>query len=334
MVGESEAEPNGFDLNPPDFVIAGAPRCGTTSLYSYLQQQPGIRMSRKKEPAHFHFAYPRPDFERLAQIHGNKHLGESITHYERTMRNAVLDPILYDELWPDSSGLRGEATPTYLFDSNALEILRRESPQTKLILLLRNPVDRAYSQYLQYRRNGFEEYPTFEEALSHEPADIDTFWWGKRRYLRLGLYARPVENCLRLFGGNVAILFHEEMQNAPSALVARVLSFLEVDPLSEVDTSDRHNTAFVPSDSSIVRLVQSGGVLRSLVSKFLPQGSRRRLYHYIMQHNARTPPPCELETRRRLRQFFEADIRQLERLVNRDLSLWTEEDESGNKEAG
>jgi hypothetical protein len=311
-------------MSSPDFVIAGAPRSGTTSLYSYLRQHPSIQMSRKKEPAHFHFLYPRPDFERLALRHGNEHLAESITHYDRTMRNAVVDRNLYEQLWSHSPGLRGEATPTYLFDSNALENLRRVSPQSKLILLLRNPVDRAYSQYLQYRRNGFEEYPSFEQALRHEPADIETFWWGKRRYLRLGLYARPVENCLRLFGGNVAIHFYEDMQSGPGALVAKVLSFLEVDPVGEIDTSYRHKTAFVAGNGSMVRLVQSGGVLRGLARKFLPQETRRRFYHYIMQHNAKIPPPFDQKTRRRLTQFFEADVRQLERLVDRDLSLWTE----------
>jgi hypothetical protein len=139
---------------------------------------------------------------------------------------------------------------------------------------------------------------------------------------------------LRLFGGRVAILFYEEMQNAPSALLAKVLSFLEVDPVGEIDTSARHNAAFVPSNNLLVRLVQSRGLLRGLVGKLVPQASRRRLYHQIMQHHASTPPPFEKETRRRLEQYFEADVRQLERLVNRDLSLWTKEATSGNEEAG
>ncbi len=312
-------------MHEPDFFIAAAPRSGTTSLFNYLAQHPEIQMSSQKEPAFFHFTYPRPDFEALARIHGEERFAESVSHYEQTRALAVTDGASYHDLWTDAAGtrLRGEATPTYLYDANALEKLRESRPRAKLVLLLRNPTDRAYSQYLQYLRHGFESTYSFEEALQREPADVEDFWWGMRRYLRMGLYADHVDGCLNGFGaGRVGVFLYENFAAAPEMVVGEIIRFLGIDTPNQIETSLRHKQAFVPVPGLAVRIARSEGRLKAVARLLLPDPLRNRLHRRIIYRRQLQPPPILIETRKRLNSFFEPGIRRLELLLDRDLSIW------------
>jgi hypothetical protein len=314
-------------MNPPDFFVAGAPRCGTTSLFNYLQQHPRIQMSRRKEPAYFHFTYPRPDFAEMAANNGSGHLSESRSHYERTRASSVTDPAEYSDLWSDKPGvqIRGEATPTYLYDARAIESISRVNPAAKLILLLRNPVDRAYSQYLQYLRHGYETLYDFEAALAKEPIDIETFWWGQRRYVRMGLYADHIERCLRLFTrANVGTFLHDDLVVDPGRTVGEIVAFLGLTEPLHFDTSAQYESAFVPVPSLAVRMVRGEGVLKTAARTLLPDRVRNRLYRRILYRRPAAPPPLLPSTRSRLLRFYLHDIHRLEDLIQRSLSNWTD----------
>lgn len=309
----------------PDFFLAAAPRSGTTSLFNYLLQHPQIAMSHKKEPAYFHFAYPRPDFEELARQHGPGHLAQSIAHYDRTRSGAVTEQNEYESLWPepDSARTRGEATPTYMYDTNALDLIRESNPSAKLILLLRNPVDRAYSQYLQYLRHGFESIYDFEEALEQEPVEIETFWWGQRRYRRMGLYAAHVERCMSLFpDGNVGVFLYEDLVALPHRTVEAIVRFLGIDDPFTFDTSAHYKAAFVPAPGVAVRMAHSDGVLKRTARTLLPSRLRNRMYRHLVYRQSIDPPALQPETRRSLIEFFLPDVVRLERLLGRELSSW------------
>jgi hypothetical protein len=309
----------------PDFFLAAAPRSGTTSVFNYLLQHPRIAMSRKKEPAYFHFAYPRPDFAELAREHGPGHLSESIGHYDRTRSVAVTEQQEYDNLWPeqDSASILGEATPTYMYDANALDLIRKSNPTAKLILLLRNPVDRAYSQYLQYLRHGFESIYHFEEALKQEPVEIEAFWWGQRRYRRMGLYAAHVERCMNSFAdGNVGVFLYEDLAVRPHRTVEAIVRFLGIDDPFAFDTSAQYKAAFVPAPSFAVRMAHSEGVLKRTARTLLPSRLRNRVYRHLVYRQSIDPPALQPETRRALIDFFLPDVVRLEGLLGRELSSW------------
>lgn len=311
----------------PTFFIAAAPRSGTTSLYSYLGQHPDIAMSAQKEPAYYHFRSLQPNFDELAELYGSDRKSESLRRYKRSLSQAVIDPDAYSGLWdhhPDAAD-RGDASPTYLYHFDALRLIREEIPQAKFVLLLRNPVDRAYSQYLQYLRHGIETDYDFETAIAQEPTDVNNYWWGERRYLRLGQYAEHVEDCIRLFGeDNLLIILREEFESQPGESVDQVLSFLGRAPFDGFDDSIRHNRAFVPQPSLSVRAARTRGPAKRLGRLLVPASVRTRLFHRIMTRRVMTPPPLLASTRARLNSFFHSDVRRLEQLINRDLAIWTE----------
>ena len=312
----------------PTFFIAGAPRSGTTSLYNYLGQHPDIAMSAQKEPAYFHFRAPQPNYDELAETYGQDRKGESLRRYKRSFSRAVIDDRAYASLWDEKpyANARGDASPTYMYHSDALRLIREKAPNAKIVLLLRNPVDRADSQYLQYLRHGVETIYDFETAIAQEPIDVDDYWWGERRYLRLGRYAGPVEDCAHIFGeDNVLILLREEFESQPILTVSHVVEFLGLPPFGRFDDSIRHNRGFVPKPTISVRAVRGEGPVKRYGRKLVPASIRRRLYHGLMTREVMTPPLLLASTRERLNDFFRSDVRRLEQLTGLDLSIWLDD---------
>lgn len=138
----------------PDFFIVGAPKAGTTSIYSYLVQHPEIFMPARKEP--YFFGQWRRNSE------------EDLRDYLRLFRGV-----------PESK-VAGEASTTYLYLQSAAEEIKAFRPDAKIIIMLRNPVDRAYSQYWHHVRLGWVE-ASFEEELEAEEARLREGWSGDRK---------------------------------------------------------------------------------------------------------------------------------------------------------
>lgn len=309
----------------PDFLIVGAPRSGTTSLYNYLAQHPHLQMSRQKEPAFFHFLDSPPDFRKMAERYSTRLLKESIDRYQRARRLAVIDEGSYSRMWSREPAIRmrGEATPTYLFDPAARDQIQKRLSNPKVLILLRNPIDRAYSQYLQYLRLGIETHYDFADALDQEPIEASDFWWGSRRYVRIGLYADYVEKYVAAHGSShVRVFLYEDLVERPNTMLQQIFEFLDVDPSAEIDTSEWHKRAFVPNPRLAVRLVTSQRSWKRSVRRLMPARLRGGLYQRVLGRQQIEPPVLSPEVRARLMATFEADILRLQDLLDRDLSSW------------
>lgn len=317
------------DAMHPDFFILGAPRSGTTSLAHYLNQHPRVRMSTRKEPGYFHFvdSQRQPDFASLAISHGTDLLAESQENYFRARTMAVSSPEKYSELWVNApaDACRGEATPTYLCDPVALISIRERVTRCKSLIVLRNPIERAYSEYLQHLGKGLEDAETFPEALSLEPVKVGDFWWGSRSYIRSGFYVDHVIHAVDLFGSeNVLILLTDDLAKEPQHTLERIARFLEVDPDFEFDTSTKHNPAYVPKPDLAVRVARSDGLLRTTARQVLPDKVRSRLWRKIMRRGEAEKPILDGSTRASLVSVFRPSVGRLSTVIDRDLSHWLE----------
>ena len=208
----------GYDL--PDFLIIGAQKCGTTSLYGYLTEHPCVHPASDKEIGYFDRFYGRGVEWYRAQFPSRLR-----KYYERVARGR--------------SFLTGEASSGYVLNPNALARIAAVLPNVKLILVQRNPVDRAYSHYQHTTRMGVETLP-FAEALAAEPERTRDAWQlmldgvdypdltlARFAYLRTGLYADQVKVLLRLFARErLLILGYEEFFANPRKGYADVLRWL------------------------------------------------------------------------------------------------------------
>lgn len=216
------------DYPLPDFLIIGAQKCGTTSLYAYLMQHPGILQPKTKE---IHY------FERT------KNYSRGDAWYRRHFPSESLRKSWKIKL--GYSPITGEATPC-MEHPNVPKLVHELLPNVKLIVLLRNPVDRAFSQYHHNRKVPGREPLTFEEAiaesaktLSHEePKDERRLGQPKRRnYLIRGLYAEHLEYWFKYYPEeSLHIVNSEEFFADPGSEVKRVLRFLEM-PDFNIDCS-------------------------------------------------------------------------------------------------
>lgn len=229
-----------------DFFVLGAVKAGTTSLHHYLKQHPQLEMSAIKWTRFFHVASERPDFQSLAGQYGATLLNESTARY-RLMCNSRVPSSLenYFKNWDfvRSGVVRGEISPTYMYDKQACLEIRRLFPRSKALVVLREPVRRAISHFVMDRANGWVPDRTIQESFSLEPWQVDNFWWGLRHYLRHGLYSRYFRYLKEIFpAGDLAVFFYEDLVSRPLDFMNSVTDFLEVDRFA-FDFSLQHNKA-------------------------------------------------------------------------------------------
>jgi len=201
----------------PDFLIAGVPKAGTTALHAALVRHPELYLPAVKEPKFFLSDGPPP---------ATGGPGDVQTYQEHVWRRADYER-LFD---PAPAGARlGEATPFYLYDLDAHDRIRSLVPQARLILLLRDPVDRAHSNWTHLWNAGLEPEADFLTACLAEPERRAAGWADFWHYVSLGLYGRQVQRLYKQFPREqVLLLRYRDLKDAPAATLDRVCAFLGV----------------------------------------------------------------------------------------------------------
>jgi hypothetical protein len=224
----------------PSFLIIGAQKCGTTTLHAYLAEHPQIAMSAEKE---LHY------FDREANYP---------------------DEVWYRGQFPPIDGVRavGEATPIYCFWPGTIARIWRFDPALKLIMIMRNPIDRAISQYWMNRRWLNETMP-MRAAFRLERARIapTPFEMRHRSYLARGRYRDQLENVCRWFPREQLLLLRlEDLQRDAAATLRAVTDFVSVSPFANIAMDKRENTLDYPAAEEQVR--------DELREYFLPMNAR------------------------------------------------------------
>lgn len=277
----------------PDFLIIGAAKSGTTSLYHYLNGHPQVWMPHKKEVCFFD------------------------THYARGVD--------WYRQWFDGAGpgqLVGEASPEYMLHEDAPGRIAQLVPSAKLIAILRNPVDRAHSNYWNYR-NQFPDGSTFEEIVRLELGSPKTEpfappWPQRRAFLAMGRYLPQLERVTSHFPREaLLVLLHDDLRSDPTETLRRACRFLGVDedaPLHNLDHSYNPSTRL--RSEALRRLM-----LRTHAYRRLPY----RVVMKIEQLNrkAKPYPPMDPSLRRELVEWYREDNTALAKWLGRDLSMWT-----------
>lgn len=224
----------------PGFLIIGAQKAGTTSLYQYLAQHPLIRAASRKEVHYF-----------------DNHLARGALWYRSNFPLGGL-PNTHRE-W-----ITGEATPSYLFYPRTPLHVQKLIPEVKCVAVLRNPVDRAFSHYQMQVQKGVETL-SFPEALEAEPKRIGDHLsraeveddhhldLAKFSYLSRGLYAQQLQRWLELFEPTqLLVLSAEELFEHPATVTQQALTFLELPAAEETIHYSAHNAqSYDPLDPAL-----------------------------------------------------------------------------------
>lgn len=293
-----------FGMIPPNFFIIGAPRAATTFLYRALSAHPAIFMSAVKEPGFFSNDERDPDW--VTPVASPKRL----QHW-----NAYLDLFRDSDPYP----VRGEASTGYLADAHAaVRIKKRLGTNPRFAVILRNPVDRAYSHYVYHRMLNVEPAPTFEAFLEDEPRRIRDNWNMQWRYRETGLYSRHLTTYVSLFGaGQLLVLLHEDFQDADQVF-GQVARFLGVPETWAVPLDGPVNESGVSKGALASWILKSRNPIKLLARRILPRSARTSLRGHLTD----APPPLAADTRKRLADSYRDDIDATEALLGRSLEAW------------
>jgi hypothetical protein len=290
----------------PNFLIIGALKSGTNTLYQHLSRHPQVYMTPRNEPSYF----AAQDLDGVQTDWAQKHIIRRWEDYlacfcEAGERKAI-----------------GEASPMYLVSTHAAPNIHQALPGVKLVAILRNPVDRAYSQWQMEVRNNTERELDFRKAI-HDWVEMPD-GTRRERYIYGGRYFARLKPYYELFGAQqMCVLKHSELQRNPDGLMRRLYSFLNVDPdFKTPDLNARFNEGGLPKSMFLFKVTFPllrglRNVLPAALSASLKDPSKRLKRRMLI-----SPPALSPALRTELKRVFADDIRQLQSLTDLDLGDW------------
>ncbi|MBN1493525.1 MAG: sulfotransferase [Candidatus Omnitrophica bacterium] len=295
----------------PTFLIIGAGKSGTTSLYHYLAQHPDIYMAPVKETHYFTFGGKKPAFNGpRAELFNNDVIWKEADYH------ALFEGVSHERAI-------GENSPTYLWVPGTAERIQKTIPDVKLICILRNPIERVFSSFSMAIRDGYEPCRTLEEALDDEKRRIEEGWM-LNTYLYSAFYGAQLAVYLRLFKKEqLSIHLFDDFIATPEMVLRDIFRFLNVEESFVPDMREKFNVSGV-IENPLLRLIwtKSHG-LRDLLRPILSRKTRDTISKYFVMAKKRKIEFPQ-RTRQRLINIFHDDIIKLQSLIGRDLSQWLE----------
>jgi len=301
-------------INLPDFLVVGAAKAGTTSLYHCLLQHPQIYVSGDiKETCYW--------------VRDKEIMGNGRGYFEKDF---VTERKRYERLFAKADSrihkAIGEVCNAYLYYyENTIPNILENLGDIKIIIILRNPGDRAYSGYLHLMRDGAVN-ETFTECMEREDFRIKDNWWWGFHIVNIGFYYGAVKAYLDNFS-QVKIMLYDEFVNNPPEFIQSIYNFLEVDSSFVPDTNTRYNVTGVHKNKFARWFITDQGIAkrisRSIVKFILPaciwSKISGRVRDYLLSR-----PEIKEEEKNRLKLVYKDEIYKLAGLINKDLLFWLE----------
>ncbi len=299
----------------PNFLIVGAAKCGTSSLHNYLAQHPQVFMSKVKEPR-----FISSQFSSFPLNGPKDHRVES--WYVKDYEN-------YVKLFTASQGFKaiGESSAdTIYFYKKSIPVIKEYLNNPKIIIVLRNPIKRAFSAYQHLLRDEREKL-TFEEGLKEEANRIKNNWELIYHYTSVSKYFESVKAFKDNFT-SVKIVLNEDMETKPQEVLKDIFRFLDIDPDFVINSELRYNVSGKPKSQWLHQFLFEGNKMREFVRPviryFFSHETRKKISYKIQEKNL-TQLKINADTRKMLLNTFRDDIVKLQSIIPNDLSAWLKE---------
>lgn len=303
-------------MNLPNFLVIGAPRSGTTSLYQWLSLHPNVFMPEIKEPHYFTYANMVNVFfedKKVPLPNYSKNWNDYIKLFEKADSNIHL--------------AIGEASPTYLASPGAPLLIKQKLPNVRLIAIIRNPIERAFSYYLLGVRDGWAP-SSFREALAWEDymvtkydiAEVHHYHWFKMG----GRYADQLEKYFELFQSQLRVYLFEDLINKQSDILSDICDFLNIrkDLISMKlpREASSNQPRFGRMQHKVIRLFYKNPILWKGFQS-MPLGFKKRI-RKVLQRESLSKNKIATDIAMELLEYYKPQIERLERILGRDLSSW------------
>lgn len=302
-------------MTMPNFLLIGAAKSGTSSLYYYLKQHPQIYMPASRDQK-------EPDFFTL-EGESRERIGPYGTF---EMRNAITDIESYRSLFEgvtDEIAI-GEASTSYIYSVKAPQRIHHYIPDAKIIAILRDPAERAYSHFLFSSSNGREPLNDFAKTLQAEDWRVENNWSFQWHHKRRGFYYVQLQRYFDLFDPRqIKVYLYEDLRSNPAELMQDVFNFLGVDETFVANVNKKHNPTLVPKNQTMNTLLNRPNPIKAVLKSLFPKKLRKSLADSLKQRNL-GKPELSKKIRKQLIEEYREDILKLQDLIGRDLSKWLE----------
>lgn len=300
----------------PNLFVVGAMKAGTTTVHQVLAAHPEIFMSRVKEPKFFAFQHDRTAF------HGPADPGN---------RRAFVDQRRYLSLFEERRNERyaGESSTIYLYRHEAAGNIYTTVPNARIVIILREPVERAYSNYLYARLSGHEREASFRGGVSLEEERIAAGWGPLWHYKHKGRYLGQVERYLRIFPPEqVFVGLFDDLLTRPTEFYRGILDFLELDDYP-LPIGTMENRSYQPRFRALQQIFNLRRRLPAALSWAMRSGVMGRFLRYagelLVRWNSLQSPRLSQMDRDWLQPYFETEWDRLEELLGCSLESWRRE---------
>lgn len=295
----------------PNLLIIGAAKAGTTTIYEQLKHHPEIFMSPVKEPNYF--VIKRKGFSFKANTVARSYQNSftyNLNDYTKLFKNSREKKII------------GEASPIYLYDKEAPSEIKEVIPSVKLIVILRNPVERAFSNFAMHHvGGGLETTQNFIEALALEEERKKENWWWGFYYKEAGLYAQQLKRYFSTFDKHqILVLFFEDLKNNPEIFFENIYKFLGINKYSFENIYKKYKVTRIPRFKFLENLLNNSRI-NSFVEIIINKKYKQNLGNIIRKFNNYNPKINKQEYNY-LVNYYIKDIKELEKILDVDLSHW------------
>lgn len=304
--------------NKPNFLIVGAAKSGSTSLYQYLSQHPEVFMPVNKEPNYFVAEYQQK-------------MAKDCPSYKIDMNRMVFDENEYYNLFNKATldhKAIGEASVTYLFKPEfAIPKIKKELGDPKIIIILRNPIKRAFSHYSYACELGLETL-SFEDALDAEDNRLKNNWSSTFAYTNQGMFYEQVKAFKEAFA-NVHVLLLDDFVENNQLELNKIYNFLNLENSFKNNFEENFNISGQPRIKLLHKfLIQDDLVknkIRSIISLFFPEKKLREFARKLRTMNQGDKLLMSKSDNQKLNGLYKEDIKALSQLLNLDLTKWLSE---------
>ncbi|MBW9215520.1 sulfotransferase [Mumia sp. zg.B53] len=304
-----------FRTPRPDALLVGAPKAGTSALHAALALHPQVFSSRPKEPKYFMCAdAPPPSYRGPGDAHSQQEWVWRREDYEALFAAAPGDAV------------RLESTPFYLYLRNARRRIAEELPDARLVAVVRDPVDRAYSNWMHLWSDGLEPVGDFVEAFAREDERVADGWAPFWHYRRLGLYGRQLEDLYRhVDADRILVLRYRDLVQEPAATLDRVCVFLGLEP-GLVTHIPRDNSRPYAAPGAVhdltARAMRAGARAGALVPPKVWRRASKPLVAAMHWRGDTTRPALAKDARAALVETYLDDIELLEKVTGQSFDDW------------
>ena len=296
----------------PNFLIVGAAKSGTSSLHNYLNQHLEVFMPSYNSEG---MKVKEPRFLIKDLVKHRLHNGVWTWEEYKSLFNDVIDEKVI-----------GESTVLYLYYyKDAIKNIKEKlGNDVKIIIMLRNPTDRAYSAF-QHVSRGFKEQNSFEESLEMEDGRLEREenLTPMVMYKDMGMYYEMVKSYQENFSDVHVIIFDDFRDNTENQM-KKIYQFLGISDNKNIDYETRHNVGGKRwKNDKMKHLLMRKNPIKSIFKKIIPKGLRRGIRNNLVSASTNKVPPMKNHTRIMLNDFFREDVKKLSILLNRDLKHWT-----------